>query len=94
MEITKKTGVFGWAIALVVLAGIVIIVAIIYSNGAGKWRESIVAAGVAAIVLCGGAFALIDWAHTKESPIPKATYDSLMQTKDGLKPYWDENLLK
>lgn len=94
IRITKHIGVFGWAMGLVFLAWVIIVIAIIYSNGGGRWKGAILVGALAWLVLHAAAFSLVDSAHTKQSAIKKTTYDSLMQTPNGLKPYWDENLLK
>lgn len=94
LKIAKKNGTLAVAIILVVIAIGSIIWGIIYSNGAGKFQYAIVVVGCGAVLLCSAAGATINWAATKEVEIPKITYDSLQNTPNGLKPFWDENLLK
>lgn len=92
-ELSKKNGARTWCFIFLAAAIALIGFGIKYSSGGGKPIIPLGAFVLAIIFLCCSA-GVIDWAHTKEAAIPKATYDSLKATPDGLKSFWDENLYK
>lgn len=90
LKIAKHDHTLTIAILLVIIALVIVIWAIIYSNGAGKFRGAITVAGCSAILLCCGAAGLINWAHMKEMSISKQAYDKMQA--DGTFDKWvDEN---
>jgi hypothetical protein len=93
VRITKESGVFPWCIALLVIAWGLIIFGIVYSSHAGKFMGAVVWIFILAIALHFGAFALIDWAHTKEISMSKMQYDFL-QHEGQLTQYIDQLLFQ
>jgi hypothetical protein len=95
VAITKHTRVFGWAVALVIVAWLLIGFGIWYSSNAGKFTGAAAWIFVLAIVLHFSAFSLVDSAHTKEIAMPKMQYDFLKsQPGDQLKQYVDQILFQ
>lgn len=93
VAITKHTGVFGWAVALVAIAWLLIGYGIWYSSNGGRFTGEMVWVFLLAIVLHVAAFSLINWAATKEVPMSKMQYDFLKsQPGDQLKQYIDQHL--
>jgi len=94
VSIARHDGTLKWAIILVLIAIGLIVWGIIYSSGAGKFMGLPVVAFCTAILLCCGAAATINWGATKEVEIPKVLHDSLLNTPNGLKPFWDQHLFQ
>lgn len=92
-QLAKAHGQLAWCYVLAILGIISIVVgAVLTFKGVNGYIS--VASGVLAVILFASAAGTIDWAHTKESPIPKVTYDSLMKADGSLKVFWDQNLYK
>lgn len=94
VKIASHNGTGITAVLLLIMAVVLIIRGILYGNNAGKWSGLPVILFCAAILSAAAALSTINWAATKEVEIPKVLYDSLQNKPDGLKPFWDENLLK
>jgi hypothetical protein len=94
VTIAKHDGTGIVAVLLLILAIGLIVYGIRYGNNAGKWTGLPVILFCAAILVCCGAFATINWAATKEVEIPKVLYDSLQHTPDGVEKYVDQQILK
>lgn len=65
-----------------------------YGNDPGRLKGLPILLGFLGVISFGIAIMSIDRAHVKEESIPKITYDSLLNTPDGLKPFWDQHLFK
>jgi hypothetical protein len=79
-----------WILAAIGVA--LIIIGILYGNAGGRIKALPIVLHFTAVVIFVFAVWSIDFMHTKEYPIPKAQYDELSKTPDGVHNYIDQHL--